>query len=144
MTARPALDAPAPVDDPATVDYGLDFDGYVRGNSARLCRSAFLLTGDHQLAEDLVQTALAKVAPRWARIVQGGDPTPYVRTVMVRTAIAWRRRRWRGEVPTAPLPDDGRLEPVDGDRQPRTAPGGALGSPAAPSAPPSCSASTRT
>jgi RNA polymerase sigma-70 factor (sigma-E family) len=111
VTARPALDAPAPVGDPATGDYGLDFDGYVRGNSARLCRSAFLLTGDHQLAEDLVQTALAKVAPRWARIVQGGDPTPYVRTVMVRTAIAWRRRRWRGEVPTAPLPDDERLDP---------------------------------
>jgi RNA polymerase sigma factor (sigma-70 family) len=37
--------------------------------------------------------------------VAEGDPTPYVRTVVVRTAIAWRRRRWRGEVPTSPLPE---------------------------------------
>ena len=107
VTARTALDASAPHENEESeeLDGGHDFDSYVRLHSARLCRSAFLLTGDHQLAEDLVQTALAKVAPRWGRVVRAGDPTPYVRTVMVRTAIAWRRRRWRGEVPTAPLPD---------------------------------------
>jgi RNA polymerase sigma-70 factor (sigma-E family) len=85
---------------------GHDFDTYAREHGQALCRSAFLLTGDHHLAEDLVQTALAKVAPRWDRIVLGGDPTPYVRTVVVRTAIAWRRRRWRAEVPTSPLPEE--------------------------------------
>jgi RNA polymerase sigma factor (sigma-70 family) len=40
-----------------------------------------------------------------------------VRTVIVRTAIAWRRRRWRGEVPTSPVPEEsGRdhLGAVDG------------------------------
>jgi len=84
---------------------GTDFDAYVHDHAQTLSRGAFLLTGDRHLAEDLVQTALAKVAPRWGRIVAGGDPTPYVRMVMVRTAIAWRRRRWRGEVPTSPLPD---------------------------------------
>ena len=82
-----------------------DFDAYVRDHAPSLCRGAFLLTGDRHLAEDLVQTALAKVASRWGRIVAEGDPTPYVRTVMVRTAIAWRRRRWLGEVPTSPLPE---------------------------------------
>ncbi|HEY1281603.1 MAG TPA: SigE family RNA polymerase sigma factor [Acidimicrobiales bacterium] len=90
----------------------VDFDAYVRDHAQALCRGAFLLTGDRHLAEDLVQTALAKCAPRWGRIADQGDPTPYVRTVIVRTAIAWRRRRWRGEVPTSPLPEATANDPV--------------------------------
>src|SRR5262249_7345114 len=82
-----------------------DFDTFVRHRSAQLARTAFLLTADRHLAEDLLQTSLAKVADRWTAIVRQGDPTPYVRTVMLRTAISWRRRRWRGEVPTAIVPD---------------------------------------
>ncbi len=34
-----------------------EFDDFVAGRSAALLRTAFLLTGDHALAEDLVQTA---------------------------------------------------------------------------------------
>jgi RNA polymerase sigma-70 factor (sigma-E family) len=82
-----------------------DFDEYVRTHAVRLCRSAYLLTGDHQLAEDLVQTALAKVAPRWSAVIAAGDPAPYLRTVLVRTAIGWHRRRWRHEVATGKVPD---------------------------------------
>jgi RNA polymerase sigma-70 factor (sigma-E family) len=81
------------------------FETFVRANSAALLRRALLLTGDRDLAEDLVQTALAKVALRWTSVAAKGDPLPYVRTVIVRTAIGWRRRRWSGEVPTAPLPE---------------------------------------
>jgi RNA polymerase sigma-70 factor (sigma-E family) len=81
------------------------FDAYVRAHAQALCRSAFLLTGDRHLAEDLVQAALAKTALRWDHVVSQGDPAPYVRTVIVRTAIAWSRRRWRREVPTSPLPE---------------------------------------
>jgi RNA polymerase sigma-70 factor (sigma-E family) len=101
----------ATLSDDAEVDTGVvlpveaGFDAYVRQHAQSLCRAAFLLTGDHHLAEDLVQTALAKVALRWGRVVAKGEPTPYVRTVIVRTAIAWRRRRWHGEVPTSPLPE---------------------------------------
>jgi RNA polymerase sigma-70 factor (sigma-E family) len=85
--------------------YALDFDGYVRARTQRLARLAFLLTGDVHLAEDLLQTSLAKVAPRWAQIVAAGDPTAYIRTVLVHTAIGWRRRAWHSETPTAPLPE---------------------------------------
>jgi len=91
-----------------------DFDAYCRDHGRALCRSAFLLTGDHHLAEDLVQTALAKVAPRWDRIAADADPMPYIRTVVVRTAIAWRRRRWWGEVPTSPLPEATGSDHLDG------------------------------
>src|SRR5262245_42797002 len=81
------------------------FDAFVRQHGQEMCRAAFLLTGDRQLAEDLVQMALAKVASRWEKIVAKGDATPYVRTTVVRMAIAWRRRRWHGEIPTSPLPE---------------------------------------
>jgi RNA polymerase sigma-70 factor (sigma-E family) len=81
------------------------FDAFVRETSPALARLAFLLTGDRQLGEDLVQTALAKVLPHWNRVAAEGDPGPYVRTVMVRTAIGWRRRRWNGETPANTLPE---------------------------------------
>jgi hypothetical protein len=34
-------------------------------------RTAYLLTGDAHLAEDLVQSALVKLATRWERVVAG-------------------------------------------------------------------------
>jgi len=66
---------------------------------AALLRSAYLLTGSHSDAEDLLQIALVKVVPRWRRIAD--HPEPYVRKVLAREAVTrWRRRRWR-EVSTA-------------------------------------------
>jgi DNA-directed RNA polymerase specialized sigma24 family protein len=53
-----------------------DFESYVRRHAQALCRGAFLLTGDRHLAEDLVQTALAKVAGRWDHIVANGTRRP--------------------------------------------------------------------
>ncbi len=84
-----------------------DFRDFVAGQSAGLLRTAWMLTGDRGLAEDLLQTALAKTWPHWARVRQGGAPAGYVRTVMVRTYAAWWSRRWRGELPTAAPPDPG-------------------------------------
>jgi len=89
----------------ALPEYAVTFEAWVRTRSGSLRRPAYLLTGDEQLAQDLVQTALTKVAKRWPEIVAGGDPTPYVRQVLTRTAIGWRRRRWRGEVPHATVPE---------------------------------------
>lgn len=68
-----------------------------------LVRTAYLLTGSREDAEDLVQTTLARCVPAWKRI--HGDPEPYVRTVLVRENISrWRRRRWR-EVSTGQAPE---------------------------------------
>jgi RNA polymerase sigma-70 factor (sigma-E family) len=89
--------------DPAVEVRG--FEDYVRARSARLVRVAYLLTGDRHLAEDLAQTALAKVSVRWDAVSRRGDPDAYVRKTMLRTAIGWRRRRWHGEQPTSPMPD---------------------------------------
>jgi RNA polymerase sigma-70 factor (sigma-E family) len=81
-----------------------DFDEYVAASWSRLLRSAWLLTHDWHAAEDLLQTALLKVAPRW-RTVRDGSPDAYVRRTLATTYLSWWRRRWRGEVPTARLPD---------------------------------------
>jgi RNA polymerase sigma-70 factor (sigma-E family) len=80
------------------------FDAFVQARSRPLLRTAYLLTRDHALAEDLVQTALAKAWFAWARI-EGGDPEPYVRRIMVNTYASWWRRRWNGEVPSDELPE---------------------------------------
>jgi RNA polymerase sigma-70 factor (sigma-E family) len=63
-----------------------------------------MLTGDAQLAEDLLQTALARTWPHWSRL-RHEHPEAYVRTVMVRLQGAAWRRRWRHEVPVAAPPD---------------------------------------
>jgi RNA polymerase sigma-70 factor (sigma-E family) len=84
-----------------------EFRDFVVGQSTALLRTAWMLTGDRGLAEDLLQTALAKTWPRWARVAEGGAPAAYVRTVMVRTYAAWWARRWRGELPTAVPPETG-------------------------------------
>ena len=101
----PAAEAIEVEEAPAVEAAAHDFDAFVHEWGPRLGRFAFLLTGDHQLAEDLVQTALAKVVRQWGRVVERGDPAPYVRTVVLNTAIGWRRRRWRGEHPTGQLPE---------------------------------------
>jgi RNA polymerase sigma-70 factor (sigma-E family) len=81
------------------------FARFVEGRRRALLRTAWLLTGDWALAEDLVQTALARSWPRWERIRRGGDPEFYVRRVMVNTWASWSRRRWRGERPSGTVPD---------------------------------------
>lgn len=79
------------------------FEQYVAARRGALLRTAYLLTGTREDAEDLVQVSLVKVVPRWARIAD--DPEPYVRTVLVHESVSrWRRRRWR-EVPTEHLPE---------------------------------------
>ena len=70
-----------------------DFHEFVQARGSALSRTAYLLTGDHQHAEDLVQTALARTALRWRRVVEGGNPEGYVRRVMLNEHISWWRRR---------------------------------------------------
>ncbi len=70
------------------------FRAFVASRSAALARTAYLLTGDRHLAEDLLQEALARVAARWDRVAAAGDPEPYVRRVLYTCAVyGFRRRR---------------------------------------------------
>ncbi len=68
------------------------FNDFVVARTPALTRTAYLLTHDHQLAEDLVQTALFKAAKAWHRIE--GEPEPYVRRILYTENVSrWRRRR---------------------------------------------------
>jgi len=55
-------------------DEAADFDDFMNANWASLFRTAYLLTGDYQLAEDLLQTAFAKVFLSWSKISKMGQP----------------------------------------------------------------------
>src|SRR5215470_16488086 len=95
-----------PLTERSTVDSrSEEFAHFVDLRQRALQRTAWLLTGDWPLAEDLVQTALARTWPRWERIKRRDDPEIYVRRVMVNTWATWSRRKWRGERPAAELPD---------------------------------------
>src|SRR6266851_3777296 len=87
------------------------FAQFIEARQRALQRTAWLLTHDGALAQDLVQTALARSWPYWGRIRRGDDPEIYVRRVMVNTWATWRRRRWRAEQPSGELGD----QPTAGD-----------------------------
>src|SRR5689334_21119261 len=95
---------------------GMPFDVFVAVAGDRLLRTAYLLTRDHALAEDLLQTALTRSWSAWRRIED--DPEPYVRRVLVNTYASWWRRRWNGERPTEVLPDVVH-DPLDGHAERR-------------------------
>lgn len=80
------------------------FEEFVAGRGQALQRFGYALTGDWALAEDLLQTALARAYPRWSRVLRD-DPEAYVRKIMVNTWSSWWRRKWRGELPAAALPE---------------------------------------
>ncbi len=88
------------------------FHEFVVARTAALARTAYLLTGDHHLAEDLVQTALFKAAKAWGRIQ--GDPEPYVRRILYTENVSWWRRR-RHTTETALGEHDGPAAAADDD-----------------------------
>ncbi len=68
-----------------------DFHAFVAARTPALSRTAYLLTGDAQLAEDLVQTALFRAARAWHRI--DGQPEAYVRRILYTQNVSWWRAR---------------------------------------------------
>ena len=85
------------------------FDEFVAARSRALLRTAYLLTHDHSLAEDLLQTSLTRAWFAWRRIQ--GEPEPYVRKILVNTYATWWRRKWNGEQPTEEVPERATPEP---------------------------------
>jgi RNA polymerase sigma-70 factor (sigma-E family) len=82
------------------------FTEFVHASWPSLYRTAYLLLGDRGLAEDLVQTALAKTYASWSRVRDVDAGLGYARTTLVNTATSWfRRKGWRNEQPTEHLDD---------------------------------------
>ncbi|MDT0344944.1 SigE family RNA polymerase sigma factor [Streptomyces litchfieldiae] len=60
-----------------------DFRTFAVSRWPRLLRTAYLLTGHHHDAEDLVQLALVRAYARWERVTQATDPDAYVWRIMI-------------------------------------------------------------
>jgi RNA polymerase sigma-70 factor (sigma-E family) len=87
---------------------------FVAARSASLFRTAYLVIGDYQLAEDLLQESLVKVYVAWPRLHEQGSAEAYTRRIIVTTAISWRRRRSFHEPATGELPDRAAADETDG------------------------------
>lgn len=72
-----------------------EFADFVRARQDALVRFGYVLTGDVQAAEDLTQTALAKLYLKWDTIRHAGALDSWVRRVMVNEHTSWWRRHWR-------------------------------------------------
>ena len=86
-----------------------DTSGFVEfasGRAAALQRAAYLMVGDEQLAQDLVQEALTKTYVAWPRLRDPGAAEAYCRKAITTTAIGWfRRKGWANERPTEVVPE---------------------------------------
>jgi RNA polymerase sigma-70 factor (sigma-E family) len=87
------------------VDRFEGFREFVTARGGQLSRFAYLLCGDHYAAEDLLQTALGRVAARWRKVADYDRLDSYVRRIILHEHISgWRRRRRIVEIPTDRLP----------------------------------------
>ncbi|MGW2253658.1 SigE family RNA polymerase sigma factor [Kitasatospora sp. NPDC001660] len=78
----------------------MDFVEFVQQRSAALFRTAYVLTGSQDSAEDLLQEALEKACRHWNRVAVADSPEAYVRRIVVNLANdQWRRLRRAGERP---------------------------------------------
>jgi RNA polymerase sigma-70 factor (sigma-E family) len=82
-----------------------EFGRFVAARCVSLCRTAYLLTGDWQAGEDLVQEALTRTYLRRRRLHSPAALEPYARKVLVTLYLTSRRRLWRSELPFARVPD---------------------------------------
>src|SRR3954453_13497521 len=72
-----------------------DFATYLAARQASLLRTAYLLTGNRHDAEDLVQTAFAKLYLSWDKVRDQGSMDAYVRRILVNEHNSLGRRAWK-------------------------------------------------
>jgi len=72
-----------------------EFEAYMLARQAGLLRTAYLLTGDQHTAEDLVQTALAKLYLSWDKVQRRELIDGYVRRIIVNEHNSLWRRAWK-------------------------------------------------
>jgi RNA polymerase sigma-70 factor (sigma-E family) len=92
------------------------FAALFAGRAAALRRTAYLLCGNWYRAEDLTQTAFAKLYAAWPRLRDEAAAEAYLRRTLLRTYLDDNRRAWRGERPTETLPETAVVESSPDDR----------------------------
>jgi RNA polymerase sigma-70 factor (sigma-E family) len=89
-----------------SVEKDAEFAEYMAARQPSLLRTAYLLSGDRHTAEDLVQTALAKLYLSWDKVQNRELVDGYVRRILVNENNSMWRRAWkRREVSTDEVPE---------------------------------------
>lgn len=102
----------------------VDFEEYSRAQLPGLVRFAAALTGDTELAQDLVQDALIRAYARWSRVSKVDRPDLYLRRVVINGYLSWRRRWYQRTVGSVadmtvlsrPMPTDPVARLADADQ----------------------------
>lgn len=83
-----------------------EFTAYLEARQHALLRTAYLITGDPHQAEDVVQTALAKLYLAWDKVRDRSSVDAYARRIIVNENNSLWRRGWkRREHASSRLPD---------------------------------------
>ena len=75
----------------SSVPRGVTFGEFAAARLPALLRYAVVLTGDRELAQDVVQEVLARAQVRWSRIAATEAPDAYVRRMVLNEYLSWRR-----------------------------------------------------
>ncbi|RZU54436.1 RNA polymerase sigma-70 factor (sigma-E family) [Krasilnikovia cinnamomea] len=67
------------------------FEQFAIARIPSLLRYAIVLTGDRDLAQDIVQEVLARAQVKWRRITGADSPEAYVRRMVLNEYLSWRR-----------------------------------------------------
>ncbi len=95
-----------------------EYSEFVAAAWGSLYRTAYLIVGNHALAEDLVQTAMTNTYASWHKVREVGAARAYARTAVVRSATTWFRTRARrrehvtDDLPETPYTPDHSTRPV--------------------------------
>lgn len=92
---------------------------FSRDQGLALSRFAYLVSGDRQRGEDLVQDVLLAMYRRFGDDLPLDNPAAYARRAVVNANVSWARRAASGElavdaVPETPAPADGH-DPAERD-----------------------------
>lgn len=69
------------------------FADFAKAQLPTFLRYVMLLTGDRELARDIVQEVLTRAFVRWHRIERFDDPHAYVRRMLTNEYLSFRRRK---------------------------------------------------
>ena len=87
-----------------------DFASYAQARQQHLFRTAYLLCGDRERAQDLVQTTLVSLLRSWKRASRADNPEAYARKALVNAFLSEQRKSQREaavhRLPDAPPPGD--------------------------------------
>jgi RNA polymerase sigma-70 factor (sigma-E family) len=82
-----------------------EFRAFAQARFKPMVRAAVLLGCTPVEAEDAAQDALVRCFVAWRRVDAADNPGAYAYRILVNGINRGRRRRWRGELPHAVLPD---------------------------------------